>query len=200
MSGLRSTLLLASLIAAFGRSTLLARSNPDGGALHFNRDIRPLLSDRCFKCHGPDRNSRKANLRLDMREGAIARSTKSDGFPIVPGHPDESLLCRRIFSSDSEEMMPPPDSNLSLSAAEKQKLRRWIAEGAKYEPHWAFIPPPDRIEVPRVKNLKWPRNEIDRFILARLESADLKPSPEADRARWLRRVTYDLTGLPPSPA
>ena len=127
------------------------------------------------------------------------RARKSDGCAIVPGKPEQSLVCRRIFSTDADEMMPPPDSNLKLSAAEKEKIRRWIAQGAKYQPHWAFIPPPDKVAVPDVKNRKWARNEIDRFILARLEQEGIKPSPEADKARWLRRVTYDLTGLPPTP-
>src|SRR5260370_1148813 len=168
--------------------------------LQFNRDIRPILSDRCFKCHGPDPASRKAGLRLDRAEDAYAERKKSHGHPIVPGQPEQSLLCRRVFSTNQDEMMPPPESNLALSSAERDTLRRWIAEGAEYQPHWAFIPLPDSVPLPAVKKNSWPRNEIDRFILARLEKENISPSAEADKTRWLRRVTYDLTGLPPAPA
>jgi hypothetical protein len=167
--------------------------------LQFNRDIRPILSDRCFKCHGPDKAARKASLRLDLAEDAYAERKKSHKHAIVPGKPDQSLVCQKIFSADKDEMMPPRESNLSLSAQEKEKLRRWISEGAQYQPHWAFIPPPAVVPVPGVRNKSWPRNDIDRFILARLEKEGVKPSPEADRTRWLRRVTYDLNGLPPTP-
>jgi len=166
--------------------------------LQFNRDIRPLLSDRCFKCHGPDKAARKASLRLDLPEEAYAERKKSHKHAIVPAKPQESLVCQRIFSTDPDEMMPPPESHLALTKEEKEKIRRWISEGAQYQPHWAFIPLPDRVSVPPTKNRTWPRNDIDRFILARLEKEGLKPSPEADKIRWLRRVTYDLTGLPPS--
>ena len=192
-------------ISSLGLLTALSSAPARGGTkasapeLQFNRDIRPILSDRCFKCHGPDKNSRKANLRLDRAEDAYAPSKKSDGCPIVPGKPDQSLVCQHIFATDPDEIMPPPDSNLALSAAEKEKIKLWIAQGAKYQPHWAFIPLPEKVGVPAVKNKKWVRNEIDRFILARLEQEGIKPSPEASRTRWLRRVTYDLTGLPPKP-
>jgi len=167
--------------------------------LQFNRDIRPIFSDRCFKCHGPDKASRKASLRLDLAEEAYAERKKSHKPAIAPGKPNESLVCLKIFSSDPDEVMPPPDSNLSLTTGEKEKIRRWIAEGGQYQPHWAFIPVADTIALPPVKNQSWPRNEIDRFILARLEKEGIKPSAEADKSRWLRRVTYDLIGLPPSP-
>jgi len=167
-------------------------------AIDFNRDIRPLLSDRCFKCHGPDAGSRKAKLRLDRAEDAYAER-KSHGHAIVPGQTERSLVCQRIFSADPEEMMPPPESHLALNRPEKEKIRQWIAEGAVYQPHWAFISLPESVPVPAVKDRTWPRNDIDRFILARLEKEGLKPSSEADRNRWLRRVTYDLTGLPPTP-
>ncbi len=167
--------------------------------LQFNRDIRPILSDRCFKCHGPDKNARKASLRLDLAEEAYAERKKSHKHAIVPGKADESLVCRKIFSTDKDDLMPPPESNLSLTTQEKEKLRRWIVEGAEYQPHWAFITPAASVPVPAVRNQAWARNEIDRFILARLEKEGLKPSPKADKNRWLRRVTYDLTGLPPTP-
>jgi hypothetical protein len=167
--------------------------------LQFNRDIRPILSDRCFKCHGPDKASRKGGLRLDVPEGAYAEREKSHGHAVVPGKPQESLLCQKIFAADPADAMPPPNSNLSLNAKEKERLRRWIAEGAQYQPHWAYVPLPEKVAPPAVKNKHWPRNEIDYFVLARLESEGLSPSKEADKLRWLRRVSYDLTGLPPTP-
>lgn len=194
-------LIIVSLgfLAAFASLPARSETKSTPTALEFNRDIRPILSDRCFKCHGPDKNARKANLRLDRAEDAYAPSKKSDGSPIVPGKPDLSLVCQHIFATDPDEIMPPPDSNLTLSAAEKEKIRLWIAQGAKYQPHWAFIPLPNKVEVPAVKNKKWAHNDLDHFILARLEQEGIKPSPEASKTRWLRRVTYDLTGLPPKP-
>src|SRR5580693_3338283 len=119
------------LLTAFTGAPACGGTKSASSELQFNRDIRPILSDRCFKCHGPDKNSRKANLRLDMGESAYAQSKKSDGCPIVPGKPEESLVCRRIFSTDADEIMPPPDWNLKLSAAEKEKIKLWIAQGAK---------------------------------------------------------------------
>src|SRR5438876_931921 len=172
--------LLLGGFVAFPAMNLLAAEK-----LQFNRDIRPILSDRCFKCHGPDKAARKSGLRLDIAEEAYAERKKSHKHAIVPGKPDQSLVCRKIFSTDKDDIMPPPESNLSLSAPEKEKLRRWIAEGAQYQPHWAFIPPPASIPLPAVSNKAWPRNAIDRFVLARLQKEGLKPSPEADRSRWL---------------
>src|SRR6266404_4841179 len=186
--------LLLGGFVAFPAMNLLAAEK-----LQFNRDIRPILSDRCFKCHGPDKAARKASLRLDLAEEAYAERKKLHKHAIVPGKPNESLLCQKIFSNDPDDLMPPPDSNLSLTKEQKETLRRWIAEGAQYQPHWAFIPPPDSVPVPSVKKKTWPRGDIDRFILARLEREGLKPSPEAGKVRWLRRVTYDLIGLPPTP-
>ena len=173
--------------------------SPASEPLQYNRDIRPILSDRCFKCHGPDKASRKASLRLDLPAEAFAPRKKSGKFAIVPGHPEASLVCSKIFAAAPDDLMPPPESNLSLTASEKEIIRRWIGEGAAYQPHWAFIPLPDSTPVPAVQNRRWPRNEIDLFILARLEKENVPPSAEATRARWLRRVTYDLTGLPPKP-
>jgi hypothetical protein len=167
--------------------------------IKFNRDVRPILSDRCFSCHGPDKPARKAKLRLDDPVAAIAPREDNE-YAIFPGKADESLVVKRIFSTDPDEIMPPPESHLTLSEAEKKILRDWISQGAKYESHWAFIPLADSVAVPEVKNRKWPRNEIDRFVLTRLEKEKLKPSNESDRMRWLRRVTYDLNGLPPKPA
>src|SRR5882724_3118475 len=181
-----------------GIASLVAVNVLAAEKLQFNRDIRPILSDRCFKCHGPDKAARKASLRLDLPEEAYAERKKSHNHAIVPGKPNESLVCKKIFSNDPDDLMPPPDSNLSLTKEQKETLRRWIAEGAQYQPHWAFIPPPDSVPVPSVKKKTWPRSDIDRFILARLEKERLKPSPEAGKVRWLRRVTYDLIGLPPT--
>jgi len=190
---------IAVMLALFPGQIILP-AVPPAGALQYNRDIRPIISDRCFRCHGPDKASRKANLRLDQEDSALAPRKDPAEHAIVPGKPEESLLVRKIFSTDPDDMMPPPSSNLALSSQEKKMLRDWIAQGAKYQPHWAFIPPAEIVPVPTIKKRKWPRNEIDNFILARLEKEGIKPSPEADKPRWLRRVTYDLTGLPPSPA
>ncbi|MFZ2279865.1 MAG: DUF1553 domain-containing protein [Prosthecobacter sp.] len=163
--------------------------------LGFNRDIRPILSNKCFRCHGFDEKGRKGDLRLDKREDAVAsRDGKS---AIVPGKPLESELIHRISTTDADDIMPPPDSKLSLSDEEKNTLRRWIAEGAEYEAHWSLIPPASATP-PEVKQANWPRNEIDRFILARLEKEGMTPSPEAARETLLRRVSFDLTGLPPT--
>ena len=185
---------LAALLFTLAHSALVQAADK----LQFNRDIRPILSDRCFKCHGPDKASRKASLRLDRQEDAYAERKKSHLPAIAPGKPEQSLVVRKIFSDDQDELMPPPESNLALTPAEKENIRRWISEGAEYQPHWAFMPLPDSVAVPVVKDSRWPRNEIDRFILTRLEKEKLTHSLEADRARWLRRVTFDLTGLPPT--
>jgi mono/diheme cytochrome c family protein len=192
---------IAILALACGLTPVIADERSDGKAasapLDFNRDIRPILSDRCILCHGPDSKARASALRLDTREGATA---DLGGYAaIVPGQPDKSELVRRITSRDPGEAMPPPKSGKKLTAREVELLRRWIAEGAAYERHWAFVPP-RRPAVPDVKDAAWCRNEIDRFILARLEREGLKPSPEADRETLLRRLTLDLVGLPPSPA
>jgi len=162
----------------------------------FNYHVKPLLSDRCFACHGPDEKGRKGKLRLDTQEGAF--KALDDGmFVIKPGDSAHSELVRRITSTDPDEVMPPPKSNLSLSKEEIELLRRWVQQGAEWKKHWAFIPVGE-LAVPEVKNKKWPRNEIDRFVLARLESEKLKPGPEATKERLLRRVSFDLTGLPPT--
>jgi hypothetical protein len=168
--------------------------------LQYNRDIRPILSDRCFRCHGPDKGSRKANLRLDQPESAFGPRKDPAEHAIVPGKPDQSELIRRIFAGNPDDVMPPPASYLALTEAEKNTLRSWIAQGAKYEPHWAFVPLPASVPVPAVNDKTWPRNEIDHFVQTRLEKAGQKPSPQADKTRWLRRVTYDLNGLPPTSA
>lgn len=159
----------------------------------YNRDIRPILAENCFACHGPDSAARKADLRLDRREGAI------DMGAIVPGKPDESELVKRITSTDDDTLMPPPASHKKLSAEQKKMLTDWIAAGAEYQPHWSFIAPV-RPSLPEVQDKAWPRHGLDHFILARLEAAGLKPAPEADRRTLARRAALDLTGLPPDPA
>lgn len=165
--------------------------------LNFNRDVRPLLSDRCFACHGPDEEDRQAGLRLDTRETAIA-PLDSGAAAIVPHDAGSSELVTRITSSDADTMMPPPEVGKPLTAAEAVVLRRWIEEGAEYEIHWAFQRI-ERPEVPAVRDVAWPTTPVDRFILARLEAEGLRPNPEADPVTLARRLALDLTGLPPTP-
>ncbi|MBL9153431.1 MAG: PSD1 domain-containing protein [Verrucomicrobiales bacterium] len=162
----------------------------------FNRDIRPILSDKCFFCHGPDAAERKADLRLDTAEGATA---DLGGYAaIVPGQPEKSEFVARITATDADEIMPPPDSHKTLKPAEIALLTRWIQEGAAYSAPWAYVAPRKHPE-PAVKDAAWPTNWVDRFILSRLEAAGLTPSPQADRVTLIRRLHFDLTGLPPSP-
>ncbi|RYD35544.1 MAG: DUF1549 domain-containing protein, partial [Verrucomicrobiaceae bacterium] len=161
------------------------------GEVSFNRQILPILSDKCFHCHGPDAAHREADLRLDVREDAVMDA-------IVPGKSADSEAILRILSKDPDEVMPPPKSHLTLTQGEKDLLKQWIDEGAEYEPHWSFIAPSAVVAVPDVTDKAWPRNDIDRFVLARLDAEKMKPSPEASRERWLRRAAFDLTGLPPS--
>ena len=174
-----------------------AASLPLPEKVRYNEHIRPILSTNCFYCHGPDEKHREAKLRLDTREGATA-DLEGD-FAIVPGKPDKSELLRLITSDDRDEMMPPPKSKKpKLSERDVALLRKWIEQGAEYEAHWAFLPLASA-EPPAVKNAKWARNGVDRFILARLEKEGIEPSPEADRTTLCRRVSLDLTGLLPSP-
>jgi hypothetical protein len=163
----------------------------------FNTRVRPILAKHCFKCHGPDEKARKARLRLDQRQSA-QRGGKSGRPAIVLGHPEQSQLIQRIFAEDEEEIMPPPHTKNPLSEEDRQLLKRWIAAGADYRLHWAFVPP-QRQQLPKVKQTSWPRNPIDHFILARLEAEGLKPSPQADRHTLVRRLYLDLIGLPPTP-
>jgi len=164
--------------------------------IDFNRDVRPILSDRCYACHGPDEHSREADLRLDQRESALR--TNEGRAAIVPGKPELSELVSRIHSDDPDVVMPPPKLNKPLTPEEKKILVRWITEGATYEQHWSFVPP-RRGGPPSTTQQDWPRNAIDHFTLARLEEAKLSPSPPANRETLIRRVTLDLTGLPPTP-
>jgi mono/diheme cytochrome c family protein len=158
------------------------------GSVDYTNDIRPILSENCFYCHGPDANKRKAKLRLDERAEAI----KAKAF--IPGRPDDSALIKRIFSQDPEEVMPPPTSHRSLTPAQRETLRRWIAEGAVYQPHWTFVTP-IQPPLPNVGEV----NPIDAFIVAKLKTLGLQLSPEAPKTTLLRRVSLDLTGLPPTP-
>ena len=166
--------------------------------LNYNRDVRPILSDKCFQCHGPDDKKRDSGLRLDQPEAALAVLKKSGHVPIVAGKPEASEAWKRIESNDPDEHMPPARSMKTLSDAEKAVLKRWITEGAKYEKHWAFVAPA-RPALPEVKHKNCAKNPIDLFILAKLESEGFEPSPEADKETLLRRVSLDLTGLPPTP-
>ncbi len=164
--------------------------------IDFARDILPILSDACFHCHGPDEVGRKGNLRLDTESGAFA--DLGDRAAIVPGKPDDSELVIRVFETDPAAIMPPPSLNRPLSQKQKELLRDWVAQGAKWGGHWAFRPMSKKAP-PAVKNEAWIRQPIDRFVLAGLEAQGLAPAPEAPREVWLRRVTFDLTGLPPTP-
>jgi hypothetical protein len=178
------TLLLFSSLAAFAEP------------LRFNRDIRPILADKCFACHGQDPKQRKGELRLDVAAEAMAE--RKGGRAIVPGKPDESTVMQRILTTDPDDVMPPPDSHRTLEPAEKEKLRQWIVEGAAYEQHWAFQPPV-RVPLPAVKSAAWVQQPMDALVLAKLESLGIAPSPPAAPERWLRRVSLDLTGLVPAP-
>ncbi len=162
----------------------------------FNQDVRPILSETCFRCHGPDSAAREAELRLDHADDAFA--DRGDYFAIVPGKPQQSEAYRRLVSDDETERMPPPDSHLKLTAQQIEIIRRWIEQGANYEKHWSFIPP-KRPELPPVNQQYWPRNGIDHFILAKLEQRGLKPTARANKETLIRRLSFDLTGLPPTP-
>ncbi len=165
--------------------------------LDFNRDIRPILAENCFLCHGFDEKTRKAELRLDEADSALA--PRDGTAAIVPGHPDQSEAWRRINSEDETEVMPPTDSHRQLKPEQKAILKRWIEQGAPFAKHWSFISP-KKAPVPQVSDKGWPRNEIDHFVMERLDAEGLKPSREADRRTLIRRLSLDLTGLPPTAA
>jgi mono/diheme cytochrome c family protein len=193
------------MLAALALASWPHRLVADDGAkpqaapqVDFDRDIRPILSDSCFSCHGPDAEARKAGLRLDLPEGGLAE-LKSGNRAIVPGKPDESELVFRVEEADPTLHMPPPDSGKSITPEQAALLRRWVEGGAEYRTHWSFVPP-KRPALPQVSDPSWPKDELDRFILARLDREGLRPNPEADKVTLIRRVTLDLTGLPPTPA
>ena len=177
-----STILLLSLIVPSASADEKVR---------FNRDVRPILADHCYRCHGPDSASRKAKLRLDDRAVAVQRGA------ISPSHSDKSELIARIFADDADTVMPPPRVKNALTKAQKDLLRRWIDEGAEYERHWSFQPIPKTVAVPDIAD-EWIRQPIDAFVLDRLRREKLDPASEASRETWLRRVSFDLTGLPPT--
>ncbi|WP_235941861.1 PSD1 and planctomycete cytochrome C domain-containing protein, partial [Cyclobacterium roseum] len=166
--------------------------------ISYNFHVRPLLSDNCYACHGPDENKREAGLRLDLAESAYAALKENpEAHAIVPGKPNASEVIKRLETSDESEMMPPPESNLKLTEEEKGIIRKWIRQGAAYEPHWAFVPPV-KAALPEVSNTAWAANQIDHFVLNRLEQRGLQPNEKADKMHLLKRLSIDLTGLPPS--
>jgi len=165
-------------------------------AIEYNRDILPILSSKCFTCHGPDPSARKGGVRLDQRDAAL-KPARSGDVPIVPGKSAASAVVQRIHAEDARDRMPPRKTGKTLTEREKDLLKRWIDQGAEYQLHWAFVKP-RRPAVPSVKNRAWIRNEIDAFILARLEDAGLQPSPQADPVTLIRRLSFDLRGLPPT--
>jgi hypothetical protein len=189
-SGVSTVLAVVALAAS---CVVSAQDQKHQTAVDFNRDIRPILSDNCFACHGPDPTQRKAGLRFDNKEGAFTKPGV-----IIPRDSLNSRLIKRITASEPEVRMPPVGSDRSLSTRQVELLRRWIDEGAKWDTHWAYSPP-KRYELPIVAAPSWPRNAIDNFILSRLEREGLKPSPPADKITLLRRLSFDLTGLPPTP-
>jgi len=171
-------------------------------AVEFNRDIRPVLADNCFHCHGPDPGTRKAGLRLDTEAGFFAARKDKDGKEepptIIKGKPDQSTLFQRLLSKDEDEVMPPPETHKKLKPEQVAQIRTWIEQGAPWQPHWSLLPPV-AVTPPTNKDTGWAKNPIDRFVLARLEKAGLAPAPEADARTLIRRLSLDLTGLPPSP-
>lgn len=188
----RLVALLALLLAGFH-----APAAERHAAIDFGRDIRPILSDNCFTCHGPDKDKRKAGLRLDTKEDAFKKLDSGD-YAIVPRKPDQSrLLAVVTLPPEDDDHMPPTKTGKKLSTAQVDLLRRWIAQGAKWAEHWSYVAP-ERTAVPAVKNKKWARNDVDRFILAALEKSGLKPNAEADRYTLIRRLSLDLIGLPPT--
>jgi hypothetical protein len=164
----------------------------------FNFHVRPILSDRCYSCHGPDEKARKADLRLDTESAVFAALSGKDVFPVVAGKPNESEIIQRILTEDPERIMPTPESNLKLDAPEKAMLVKWVEQGAKWESHWAFNLPV-KAKLPEINTKEWPQNEIDYFVLDKLESLDLQPSAQTEKETLIRRLSFDLLGLPPTP-
>jgi hypothetical protein len=200
-------LVLLLILAAFGCNTGVQTSKivsngentgsiPD--KVDFTFHVKPIISDRCFKCHGPDKNAIEGGLSLNTAEDAyMALGEKKDHYAIVPGNIEKSELVNRIYTLDESLMMPPPESNLTLTKYEKEILKKWIEQGAEYKEHWAFIAP-EKPNVPKTKNTSWAQNEIDQFVLSHLEQNGLEPNKKASKEKLLRRVFFDLTGLPPS--
>jgi hypothetical protein len=191
----QAILIVIAIFASIGAGASVTAAEPIPKTIVFNRDVRPVLSDKCFECHGPDKNTRKAKFRLDLE--SAAKADLGGYFAIVPGKPEKSELYRRITTEKSEDLMPPADSRHKLSARDIQILRRWIEQGAAWQPHWAYIPPA-RPALPKVRNNARVATPVDAFILARLEKEKLRSAPEADRRTLSRRLSFDLTGLPPT--
>jgi hypothetical protein len=193
LSALAAAILSASLAAAGAPpGQEQTQSPPAAVPISFNREILPILANNCFACHGPDEQKRETKFHFDTQEGMFAKAGV-----IEPGNAAESLLVEKITDPNPKDRMPPPDSGHALTARQIDLLRRWIDQGAKWDTHWAYVAP-KRPELPAVARTSWPRNPIDHFILSRLEREGLEPSPDADKETLLRRVTYDLTGLPPT--
>lgn len=186
-----------SLLAVLIAPVVLTVDGADTKRVSFNRDVRPLLSEYCLNCHGFDDKTRKGGLRLDQREDAL-RGGKSGHAALLPGKSAESEIIRRLLTTDPDEVMPPPKMDRTLTAAQINLLKRWVDEGAEYEPHWAFITPATP-PLPEVRKKDWARGPLDLFVLASMEKEGLEPRPEADRPTLIRRATLDLTGLPPTP-
>ena len=191
-------LLAALLVSSFAFRGDPLRADEPAKKLDFNKDVRSILSDNCFKCHGFDDKKREAGLRLDTLEGASSKLESGDQA-IVPGNPDASTLIKRITSTNPDEVMPPPATGKTITPAQVEILKQWIREGAEFKKHWSFNAI-DRPSLPETANAAWSENPIDRFAFARLAAEKLSPSPEADKVTLIRRVTLDLTGLPPTPA
>lgn len=191
--------LAAYLNGSFGVAQRNGPEEPIPEVVDYNFHIKPILSDKCYTCHGPDEAERKAGLRLDLEESAFAELSESPGqYAIVAGNPRTSAMYTHIVSEDPDMVMPPPDSQLSLTEHEKKLIRKWIEQGAKFERHWAFIAPA-KAPLPKVTDTTWPRNDIDYYVLQKMGEKNLNPSPEAPPLTLLRRMALDVTGLPPSP-
>ncbi len=180
----------------------MAKIYSGADAVQFNRDIRPILTDVCFHCHGPDPAARKVGLRLDTEAGFFAPRVNKDGKEepptITKGQPDKSPLYQRLITTDEDDIMPPKKEHKDLKPEQIALIKKWIEQGAPWQPHWSFIKP-ERAPLPAVNNDTWMKNPIDRFVLAKLDQAGLSPAPEADRPTLARRLSLDLTGLPPTP-
>ena len=191
-----ANVLAVAVGSVFAPNLALIAAEPAPPIIDFARDIRPILSENCFQCHGPDADAREADLRLDVRERVFG--TEDSPGVVIPRRPDDSQVYLRITAADEDGRMPPPEVRERLSLEQIERIRLWIEQGAKWQPHWAFAPL-ERPAVPEANDAVWIRNAIDAFILARLEQEKLTQSPEADRETLIRRVTFDLTGLPPTP-